>query len=102
MSIKINDLVNTQAQKTGESRASATQRGDAGAAAGGTSASAGSDKVTFTDGAQLMKELDQLIAAAPDVDTKRVEEIRTAISEGRYEIDPVRIAEKLMQLEERL
>lgn len=101
MSIKINDLVNTQAQKPGEGQAAGAKRGENASATGG-SAPAKSDTVSFTNGAQLMKELDEMIAAAPAVDTRRVEEIRTAIAEGRYEIDPVRIAEKLMQLEERL
>jgi len=33
------------------------------------------------------------------VDTARVDDIRRAIAEGRYHVDPVRLAQKFLELE---
>ena len=41
----------------------------------------------------------ELVSGGPPVDTSRVEEIRTAIRDGRYPVDPARIAVRMLQLD---
>lgn len=57
------------------------------------------DTVSLTGAAALLHRIDAEIAAQPVVDTQRVEAIRQRIAEGSYEIDPLRVAGKLMQAE---
>lgn len=101
--MKINDLLNTQTPKAGDGRAPGEVQG-AGRQAGRGEApgAAAGDKVSITQTAQQLNELHDVLAKAPVVDGQRVEQVRAAIEEGRYEIDPVRIAEKLMRFEEQL
>lgn len=42
------------------------------------------------------------VAAAPDVDTRKVEAVREALACGEYEIDPDRIARKILGLDQAL
>jgi negative regulator of flagellin synthesis FlgM len=57
------------------------------------------DTVSLSDNALQLGRLDSSIVAAPVVDTQRVEQIKQAISDGTYEIDPAKVADKLMQFE---
>ena len=41
----------------------------------------------------------ELVSGGPPVDSSRVEEIRTAIRDGRYPVDPARIAVRMLQLD---
>ena len=57
------------------------------------------DAVTLTDTAKLLKSLEQKLAAVPEVDTERVEQLREAINSGQYKIDTESTAEKLLDFE---
>ncbi|MES0874117.1 flagellar biosynthesis anti-sigma factor FlgM [Sinimarinibacterium thermocellulolyticum] len=57
------------------------------------------DSVRLTDTARMLAELREHIAAAPTIDGKRVAETRLALAEGRYSVDPQRIADKLLRFE---
>lgn len=57
------------------------------------------DAVSVTDDAELLRALDAQIAATPAVNAARVEEVRDALANGEYRIDPERIAEKLLATE---
>jgi negative regulator of flagellin synthesis FlgM len=46
-----------------------------------------------------MQKLDAAIAAAPAVDMERVNRLQQAIENGTYEIDPARVAEKMLAFE---
>lgn len=61
-----------------------------------------SDSVQFTDQAKNLHQLQEAIAEMPVVDTEKVEAIREAIVEGRYQIDGERVAQKLLDLEKAL
>ena len=63
---------------------------------------ANTDTVQLTETAGRLRELDALLAQAPEVDGARVEELRRAIAEGRYNVDSVHVADKLIQLERSL
>jgi negative regulator of flagellin synthesis FlgM len=82
---------------------------DSAAAAGGPAGKAASrpaaatsartDQVSLTTSAALLKELEKEIAQLPVVDTRRVEDVQRSLATGTLQIDPPRIANKLLQLE---
>jgi negative regulator of flagellin synthesis FlgM len=68
-------------------------------AAGHAGATNASDPVHITDQAKQMAALEQTIKAMPAIDDTRVAEVRRALDEGRYEVNPERIADKLIRSE---
>lgn len=60
------------------------------------------DTVSLTSAASQLSSLYQQLDAVPVVDTQRVEALREAISNGSYEIDPARVAEKFLSFENTL
>jgi negative regulator of flagellin synthesis FlgM len=62
----------------------------------------GSDQLSLTTSAQLLKELNEAVAATPEVDSSRVQAIKQAIAEGTYQVDAGRIADQLLKLEDQL
>ena len=63
---------------------------------GKTEAQSGSDSVQLSPLATLMKKAESAISSSPEIDQKRVDEIRQAITEGRFKIDSSRIADGLI------
>lgn len=57
------------------------------------------DSVKLTDDALRLQRVAQAAAEAPAVDLKRVADVRERLREGRYEIRPDVIAERLVRLE---
>ena len=57
------------------------------------------DTVSLSDNAVQLGKLDNTVVSTPVVDTQRVEQVKQAIKDGSYEIDPARVADKLMQFE---
>jgi negative regulator of flagellin synthesis FlgM len=57
------------------------------------------DRVSLTNSAALLAELEKEIATLPVVDTGRVEATQRALATGTYELVPPRIADKLLALE---
>lgn len=60
-------------------------------------AKAASDQVVLSQEAQTLGRLQSKINSAPDANLEKVEEIRRAIAEGRFEINPERIAENMLK-----
>lgn len=54
------------------------------------------DSVQLSSQAQTMGRIQANIEASPDVDMSKVEAIKAAISEGRFEINAEAIAEKML------
>ena len=102
MSGKIDSLENRPVQVKGKSATAATASHGKSAAAPGTAVAAAAHEVRLTDSAVQLAALEKALAQVPDVDLKRVEEVRTAIQSGEYKIDSQQIAAKLMQLERAL
>ncbi len=65
-----------------------------------TGSTAGQDTVSLTDTAARLRSLENTVASMPVVDSQRVAEIKQAIVEGTYEINPDRIAEKMLDMEQ--
>jgi len=57
------------------------------------------DTVSLSDNAVQLGKLESTVISTPVVDTQRVEQVKQAIKDGSYEIDPARVADKLMQFE---
>lgn len=66
---------------------------------GGAVQAATSDSVSLTSGGQQLAQLQAGLAQQPVVDKQRVAQLRQAIQNGQYSIDPQRIATKLLGLE---
>jgi len=54
------------------------------------------DQVVLSEQAQTLGRLQSKIDSSPDVNLDKVAEIRRAIAEGRFEINPERIAENML------
>ena len=105
MSIKINELNNSQVQRNGDGNRlqDPASRNQGPASKDDPSrAPAAGDRVTLTQTAQQMQEMEAAVRRAPEVDSDRVQAIKTAIANGEYTIDANRIAEKLMRIEDDL
>jgi negative regulator of flagellin synthesis FlgM len=60
------------------------------------------DNVVLSSEAQNMVRLQAKISSLPDVNLDRVAAIKLAIAEGRFEINPERIAENMLRQDELL
>ena len=67
-----------------------------------TGQSSAADTVSLSDNAKQLGQIESKVSSSPVVDTQRVEAVKQAISEGSFEIDPAKIADKLMQFESML
>jgi negative regulator of flagellin synthesis FlgM len=100
MSMDIKNLTQTQPRTAGEGRSVAENAGvRTGGAAPGKDGGGGGDRVTLTDTARRLSELTSTVSEQPAVDTQRVEQIRQAIQDGSYRVNPERIAERLIEME---
>lgn len=57
------------------------------------------DVVQLTDLGARLQELGKAVESVPEVDRARVEQLRQALSDGTYQIDPEAIADKLVAME---
>ena len=62
----------------------------------------GSDKVSLTGDASRLQELERQLQSQPVVDSQRVDAVRSAVENGTFEVNPERIADKMMSLEQAL
>lgn len=94
MKIDSNKPASTPSSPTGAARARAG--GQAGAAA--STAQAAPAQQQSTDAAlSNLGNVASVIASSPVADADRVSEIKRAISEGRFQVNPERIADGLLQ-----
>jgi negative regulator of flagellin synthesis FlgM len=99
VSIKISDYQNRPVQAGAEK--SVSRAGDV-SSAPAEAAVAGSSPVQITDQARQLASLEQAVQSLPVVNEARVAEIRLALEEGRYQVNPERIADKLLRTEQEL
>ncbi|NHN39467.1 flagellar biosynthesis anti-sigma factor FlgM [Pseudomaricurvus alcaniphilus] len=53
--------------------------------------------VSLSTQARLLHKLESQISSSPDVNSDRVADIKRAIAEGSYQINPERIAERMLE-----
>lgn len=105
MSNKISNLSGLSPAPLGAGRAAEKARDPV---TGGSSESAGSaagsgaGDVHITDSASQLASLEQAVRALPAVDPARVAQFQSAIEQGTYTVQPQRVADRLMQLEQAL
>ncbi len=63
---------------------------------------ASGDSVNLTDTASMLKKMEASLSSVPVVDVKRVESIKQSIMNGSFNIDPGRIADKMLNMESML
>lgn len=63
---------------------------------------AASSAISLTDTAAKLRRLEAALADIPVVNVEQVKAVKRAIAEGNYQIDPGRIAEKLLEFERML
>jgi negative regulator of flagellin synthesis FlgM len=60
------------------------------------------DSLSVSNRAEILRALESTINAQPAVDANRVENLKTVIDAGRYDVDPFRVAEKLIAFESQI
>ncbi|GGO84882.1 hypothetical protein GCM10011348_32140 [Marinobacterium nitratireducens] len=58
-----------------------------------------SDEVRLSEAMKALQAADKRLADTPEVDEKRVAELRAAIESGSYQIDSQRVAERMLDFE---
>ena len=98
MAIEINNLTHAKAHRSTDDT-KLNQSSEEPKAQQESGKSSATDTVSLSDHAVQLGKLEQSASPAPVVDTQRVEQLRQAISNGSYEVDPEKIADKVMQFE---
>jgi negative regulator of flagellin synthesis FlgM len=71
-------------------------------AAGSTPSASADSSVHITSSARLLASLSQAVSSTPDINSARVAALQQAIASGQYKINPERIANRLVQLDQDL
>jgi len=82
-----------------KSAAANSGRGESARSGQGTESA---DSVELSSRGQSLNRLEENLANTPDIDNARVESIKQAIADGRFEVDAERIAENILNQEELL
>lgn len=64
------------------------------------SSSAAGDRVTLTNTASRLQNIEQQLNSASSIDSARVSEVQSAITNGDYNVDADRIADKMLAFED--
>jgi len=67
-----------------------------------TSQAAGADTVSLTGTAAKLRQLEAALSELPVADNERIDSVKRAVANGTYEIDPQRIAAKMLDFERSL
>ncbi len=67
-----------------------------------TQANASTDQVDLTNAAQKVDQAISSLSSEPIVDRQKVDDIKSALTEGRYEVNSSVIADKLIEIDELL
>ncbi|WP_049721837.1 flagellar biosynthesis anti-sigma factor FlgM [Gilvimarinus polysaccharolyticus] len=97
MVIDTSNTVKTNTANSGRTTATAgNARADKTSPQAQGQASSGADSVALSPEAQTISHLREAIDNASGVDSERVNSIKLAIAEGRFEINPERLAQAML------
>lgn len=100
MSLEIKGLNSSGAGRTEAGPAAAVSRTATEARVSATAATGPvGDTVQLTDAAQALSRLEAEVRSAPEVDSRRVEQLRAAIQNGSYRVDADAVAKSLLNFE---
>ena len=88
--------------ETGAGKSVSRERDAGTSASQSTEAGKAATPVRITDQARQLAALERAVQDAPIMNEARVAAVRLAVEEGRYEVAPERIAEKLLRMEQEL
>ncbi|QDF67712.1 flagellar biosynthesis anti-sigma factor FlgM [Shewanella sp. SNU WT4] len=98
---KLNSASNTQVYSKSQ-QAALPQTGNANAPVQPQATTVHTDSVKLTPQAQQLQGASAKMAGSPDIDQKKIDQIKLAISEGRYKIDPERLAANIVKFEKQM
>lgn len=99
----MNDITNinsNRAQLNSNQSSSIKSRNEAKQENQSNSSSSAGDRVTLTNTASRLKDLEQQLSSSSSVDSARVAEVQNAISNGDYSVDADSIADKMLAFED--
>ncbi len=104
MTIDINNIppASTQVTDVGSHRGGSPAQTEKAPDKPNTPAQSSTDQVSLTPAAQQLRQLEAQIADQPVVNSQKVAAVKEALANGSFEIDPNRIAGKMMSLERAL
>jgi negative regulator of flagellin synthesis FlgM len=102
MAMKIHDTPHNPSIRTGHGGDVREQKVDASEGHQPSGRANLGDTVSLTETASSLSTLIETLAQVPVVDRARVDELKAALSDGTFQIDANRIAEKLIRLEKDL
>ena len=73
---------------------------NSGSGSGDSSASGAGDRVTLTNAAARLQNIEQKLNDSSPVDSERVAAVQKSISSGEYKVDSDRIADKMITFED--
>jgi len=88
-----------EAAEAGRSKATAANNSRSQSGATGKSGGSGSDQVKLSSQAAQLQALEAEIANLPVVDTQRVQDVQRTIATQSYEVQPARVADKVLTFE---
>ncbi len=98
-----NDITNINSSRTLASGTRPSQRlenaDDNSARTSNNTSSDGADKVSLTSTAARLKDIEQRLANQTPVDNNRINQVKSAINNGEYNVDADRVASKMIDLE---
>ncbi|MDH5180188.1 MAG: flagellar biosynthesis anti-sigma factor FlgM [Gammaproteobacteria bacterium] len=101
MANDISSVNSSRAQQSGERSVNRAKKdsSDTGSTGSSGSSAGSSDKVSLTDTAARLKALEQQLTSQPEVNSIKVDEVKDALSNGNYKVNPERIADKMLSFE---
>ena len=100
MSNKIDSMTNQYLQITGRpAKANAPQGSTPAATKTASDTAKSGDTVEVTESARSLQALEARLSEVSEVDQKRVDEVRSRIEDGNYEISSERVAQKMVAMD---
>ena len=94
--------INSNNQVSGSNSKPTAKTSDDASSQKTTAASSSADQVDLTNAAQKVDQAISSLSSTPIVDRQKVDEIKSALAEGRYEVNSSVIANKLIEIDELL
>jgi negative regulator of flagellin synthesis FlgM len=89
--MKIDNSIKSSGSVSGEQKTRASRDSQT------SSASASDSKVQLSSLSGRMQQIEQTVAQSPVVDTAKVSEIKQAITDGQFKVDPEKVADGLIE-----
>lgn len=103
MAININNLSNnSQVKQKLDQQVQVKQQATQNAVGSEQAKSTGKDSVSLTPQAQQLNELQKKTNEAPAIDQKRIDQLKKAIADGDYKVNPEKLAASIANFEFKL